>query len=193
MSHSISVEECAGYRIVLMVESGKFLASSGDQSSGMTSYDLNDLRDRLRALAEKERQAKRQKQSPVRVWVYCKRAGQDAVAGSLECVDVVGVVAGRKYNTVLRTLQGQCEVLLVRGDMVVFHHDDVRVQHFASLLATAQDLSKEMVRNSEAITAFAIASPHIECPVAETKEQAFDVEPLFLQALRDIRCYELAG
>ena len=184
MDEAITIEDCAGYSVKLLVESGQFVAFVGVESSGIVSYDLNDLRKRLRAMAEKEGQVARKKQSPVTVWIYCRRPGEREEL--LERVDVVGVVAGRRYDTVLRTLQGQIEP--IGEKLVVFHLNDSRASHFAALLANARDLREKLDINAMAMRDFAAASPRVASPIARTKEQALDVESLFLQALREIAC-----
>ena len=189
MSIMINIEECAGYSITLMVESGKFVALCDGQSSGIESGDLNDLRKRLRVLAEKERRVERQNYLPVKVWVYAKCKSQQG--GFLVCVDVVGVVAGHRYETVLRALQGQ--IVPMNSPMVVFHCDDMRVADFGALLERARDLQEKLTINTSAIRKYVAASPHVNAPIARTKEDAFDVEPQFLQALRDIHCEHSLG
>lgn len=190
MTNVIAIGECAGYSITLHVGEGQFVASMDGQEYVMSSYDLNDLRTRVRTLAERERQAARLQQVPVKVWVYCRHNG---VPGFLDCVDVVGILAGgQTYSPiVLRTIQGQVEP--VDQPMVVFHPDDVRVSHLKALLKNKRELLEKFNAVDRDITLYCSKSPHIEVPLARTKERVFDVEPGFLQALRDIRCEESEG
>lgn len=174
VEQSIRICQHEGFNIDLRLPEGMFAAKV--EESFVTSYSLKDLRERLTKMHNKSRVQSRKAMQPVSVWVI----HIDSMMPQL--LSILGVVAGRSHTPTLRTSVGH-----VDADSIRFLADgDSRIVQtclFAERQNTARVLYHEAVK---AYKSWYNDLPKIIVPLCASREDAFDKEPVFLEALRNL-------
>lgn len=181
---TIPVCEYAGYPIVLLLPAGIFMAEVEDTQ--VKAQSLDDLRERLTKMKTKMQLQQRKEQESVRVFaLYQDSNGKHYGA----YFDIQGVVAGRRYASMVRTKQGQIESLNA-GSLRVLAMNDCRIATVRCMMAECEKALGVYKARQEAYKLFVDSLPSVPVPRASSKEDALDVEPAFLQALRDVPSVE---
>ena len=147
----------------------------------MVGDSLKSLMKRMETLADKIQAAKRTEIPGVPLVVFSQ---QNNGSYKIWKGTVHGVVAGQIYRKKLRTSMGQIDI---SPTIICAHPSDTRVKDIATICEKELQLRKQLQETMVSLENILNTCAHVSIPECQTKLDALEKEPIFLETLRSIQ------